>query len=244
VIRGVFFDVDFTLIEPGPMFRAEGYEAMCARYGIAVSRARFNTAVASAARVLEEADSVYDAEVFVKYTARIIEKMGGTGERVVECAREIYDEWARCHYFELYEEVPDVLRGLAAAGVRVGLISNSRRSLTEFESHFELQGLIAGAVSSSEHGRMKPHPSIFEAALKLLDVRASESMMVGDTLAHDIEGALAIGMHAVLVHRAGTPHPRAAELAAKGVPVVSSLRGLDRVLPLHLRPSDPKNLRS
>ncbi|HEX4346474.1 MAG TPA: HAD family hydrolase, partial [Vicinamibacterales bacterium] len=224
----MIFDVDFTLIEPGPMFRAEGYEAFCEKYGIAVNKARFGRAVASASRVLDEADTVYDAERFIAYTARIIEQMGGQGDRVVECAREIYDEWARCHHFEMYEEAPAVLRALASAGLRLGLISNSHRSLTEFESHFELQGLIGAAVSSAEHGRMKPHPSIFEAALKLLDVRAGEALMVGDTLAHDVEGALAVGMRAVLVHRAGGPHPREAELAARGVPVIASLRDLTR----------------
>jgi FMN phosphatase YigB (HAD superfamily) len=32
--------------------------------------------------------------------------------------------------------------------------------------------LIAGAVSSSDHGFMKPHPSIFESALDRLGVHA------------------------------------------------------------------------
>jgi HAD superfamily hydrolase (TIGR01662 family) len=229
-VRVVYFDVDVTLIEPGSMFRAEGYEAFCTRYGITVDKARFNRAVASAARVLEEAGTVYDAEVFVRYTAHIIETMGGTGARVVECAREIYEEWAYCHHFNLYEEVPDVLRELAASGIRVGLISNSHRSLDEFESHFELRGLIAGAVSSSQHGYMKPDPSIFEAALKLLHVEAPDAVMVGDTLSHDIDGALAVGMRAVLVHRSGAPHPREAELVRKAVPVITSLRELPALL--------------
>jgi FMN phosphatase YigB (HAD superfamily) len=34
------------------------------------------------------------------------------------------------------------------------------------EAHFELRGLFAVAVSSVEHGYMKPHRSIFEAALR------------------------------------------------------------------------------
>ena len=32
--RAVLFDVDFTLIHPGPMFQGEGYRAFCARFGI------------------------------------------------------------------------------------------------------------------------------------------------------------------------------------------------------------------
>ena len=57
-------------------------------------------------------------------------------------------------------------RELAGRGLKLGLISNSHRCLTSFQEHFELKGLIAAAVSSSEHGYMKPHPSIFEAALE------------------------------------------------------------------------------
>ena len=36
---------------------------------------------------------------------------------------------------------------------------------------------------------MKPHPSIFEAALRAADVEAAEAVMVGDSLTHDIDGA-------------------------------------------------------
>ena len=92
-------------------------------------------------------------------------------------------------------------------GVRIGLISNSHRCLASFQSHFELEGLIAGAVSSSEHGLMKPHPSIFRAALDLVNVPAERAVMVGDSVRQDVDGALAAGMRAVLVHRSPRPHP-------------------------------------
>src|SRR5471030_1567396 len=122
-------------------------------------------------------DAAYDAEIFVAYTRGIIEHMGGTGAAVDACARDIYDEWAVCRHFELYDEVPAVLASLAASGIRVGLISNSHRCLASFQSHFELEGLISAAVSSSEHGFKKPHPSIFAAALQLVNVRAADAVM-------------------------------------------------------------------
>ena len=124
---------------------------------------------------------------------------------------------------------PAVLRELAAAGLRIGLISNSHRCLASFQSHFELQGLISAAVSSSEHGFMKPHPSIFAAALQLVDVAAGEAVMVGDSLRHDIEGALRAGMRGVLLHRGETP-ARRAQSATLGVPVIRSLRELPALL--------------
>ena len=42
--------------------------------------------------------------------------------------------------------------------------------------------------------------------LELLDVDAPQAAMVGDTLQEDIEGALAVGMAAVLLDREGR-HP-------------------------------------
>jgi putative hydrolase of the HAD superfamily len=229
--RAVFFDVDFTLIHPGPMFGGAGYRAFCARHGIDVDPERFDAAVAAAAPLLDQPDdAIYDPEVFIVYTSRIIEGMGGHGPNLDACSREIYDEWAACHHFVLYDDVPPVLKTLAGAGIRVGLISNTQRCLTSFQSHFELRGLIAATVSSFEHGRMKPHPSIFEAALAQVDVAAGDAVMVGDSIRHDIEGALRAGMRAILLHRGDNAHSISRELADRGVAVVHSLREIPNLV--------------
>ena len=47
--RAVLFDVDFTLIYPGPTFRGEGYQAFCARHGMGVDPSMFEEGVACAA---------------------------------------------------------------------------------------------------------------------------------------------------------------------------------------------------
>ena len=246
ITRAVFFDVDFTLIYPGSTFLGEGYRAFCGRYGIDVDVSRFQQAVASAAPLLEGPDDpAYDAEIFVNYTRHVIEQMGGRGARLDDCAREIYREWAACQHFELYEDVAPMLRRIAGAGIRIGLISNSHRCLTSFQTHFELQGLIAGAISSPDHGFMKPHRSIFQAALRLVDVAASEAVMVGDSVSQDVEGALRAGMRAVLLHRGDGPHPRDQELALAGVPIVGSLSQLpDLILELTDRGREPSYVSS
>ena len=223
--RAVFFDVDFTLIYPGPTFQGEGYERFCAAYGITVDRSRFAAAVREASAILDDQQQhVYDADIFVRYTRRIIEAMGGSGPDIDACARQIYAEWAACQHFFLYDDVAPVLRELAERGLKIGLISNSHRCLASFQQHFELDGLICAAVSSSEHGYLKPHPSIFEAALKLAGAEPRESVMVGDSLTHDIDGARRVGMRAVLVHRADTP------AAATDVPVIRDLSELPALL--------------
>ena len=203
-VRAVFFDVDFTLIYPGPTFQAEGYRSACAEMGVEVDPARFDQATAASSFILDEVEEqIYNHDLFVHYTASIIEHMGGRGPNVVEVARGIYDQWAVNHHFEMYDDAAPVLEGLQARGLIVGVISNSHRSLDAFREHFSLTGLIHVHISSAEHGYMKPHRSIFDAALERAGVRAEESVMVGDSLKHDVEGALKAGMRAVLLRRSG-----------------------------------------
>jgi putative hydrolase of the HAD superfamily len=223
--RAVFFDIDFTLIHPGPAFQASGYREFCARHGVDVDPSSFELAVERAGAVLDPGSGEYDAQVYIDYTCRIIEGMGGCGPQVEMAAREIYREWAACHHFFLYDEVPDVLRELHGRGIKIGLISNSHRCMESFQSHFALEGLFAAAVTSAEHGYMKPHPSIFETALRQAAAEPAESVMVGDSLAHDVEGARRLGMRAVLLSRSQRSEP-----CPSGVPVIRTLRELPALL--------------
>jgi putative hydrolase of the HAD superfamily len=84
-----------------------------------------------------------------------------------------------------------------------------------------LDGLVSVAVSSAEHGYMKPHPAIFQAALQLMQVAPGDAVMVGDSLTQDVEGAARIGMRGVLLARAGRPAD-----VAPSVSVIRSLREL------------------
>ena len=201
----VFFDVDFTLIRPGPRFQATGYAESCARHGIAIDCAKFEAAVAEAAAVLDAADQLYHEDLYLRYTRRIIELMGGVSPGADLAARELCLEWATHDHFTLYDDVLDTFRALTDMGIALGLISNSHRELESFQSHFALNGLIAVAVSSPAERYMKPHPAIFRAALERMRVHADEAMMVGDSVSHDVEGARRAGMRGVLLARDGPP---------------------------------------
>ncbi len=225
--RAVFFDVDFTLIYPGPTFQAEGYRIACEASGIEVDPSRFDQATAASSFILDEVEEqIYNHDRFIHYTASIIEHMGGRGPNVVEVARRIYDQWAVNHHFEMYDDAAPVLKELQDLGLTVGVISNSHRSLDAFREHFSLTGLIHVSVSSAEHGYMKPHRSIFEAALARAGVPAAESLMVGDSLKHDVEGALDAGMRAVLLRRSDEVPAR----LPTGLPVIRSLAELCALL--------------
>ena len=227
VIRAVFFDVDFTLIFPGPTFQAEGYRRACAAAGIEVDPAKFAEATAASSFILDEVEEqIYKHDIFIHYTASIIEHMGGRGANVVEVAAGIYEQWSVNHHFLLYDDVPAVMAELKKRGLLVGLISNSHRSLDAFREHFSLADFVSVTVSGAEHGYMKPHRSIFDRALERAGVKPEHSLMVGDSYRHDIQGALSAGWRAVLLHRSGD---RPAHVPAD-LPVITTLAELPALL--------------
>jgi putative hydrolase of the HAD superfamily len=122
--------------------------------------------------------------------------------------------------FRAFPEAHAALRALRARGRRVVIVSNWDVSLHDVLSETGLDALVDGVVTSAEHGIAKPDPSIFAAGLALAGASAGEALHVGDSLPEDVEGALAAGIRAVLVARAG------AGWAPPHVPVVSTLADL------------------
>jgi putative hydrolase of the HAD superfamily len=199
-LRAVLFDVDFTLVRPGPELGPEGYRRRGEQFGLALDPARYDEARAAAVEALERHPQLlHDEEIWVAFTERIVRGMGGDGERAHECAVAIERAWEEHGNFDLYEDALPVLERLRGAGLKLGLVSNGVRDLDDFVVHHALD--VDVAVCSRAHGRIKPHETIFRAALEALETKPEEAVMVGDSLADDVEGAQALGMRAFLVDR-------------------------------------------
>ncbi len=125
--------------------------------------------------------------------------MGGPEAIADECATEIEEGWGVSENFELFEDVLPVLEELRRAELRIAVVSNGIRDLRAFVAHHRLD--VDAIVDSRSHGRVKPHPTIFQAALALLAVAPEDAVMVGDSLEEDIDGARALGMRAILIDR-------------------------------------------
>ena len=201
-LKAVLFDVDFTLARPGPELGPEGYVRVGERHGLTLEPTRYREARDVALVDLRRHPELeHDDEIWFRFTERIVRGMGGEADSAYDCAVEITRAWERHENFELYDDVPDALAALRSAGLRIGLVSNSARDVREFARHHGLE--VDAGISSFHHGRSKPHASIFRAVLDLLGVEPADSAMVGDTIADDIEGALALGMRAFLLDREG-----------------------------------------
>jgi HAD superfamily hydrolase (TIGR01662 family) len=205
MLRAVLFDVDFTLARPGPELGPEGYVSAGERHGLRLEATRYEAARdAALVELRRHPELEHDDEIWFRFTERIVRGMGGDADSAYACAVEITRGWERHENFELYDDVPDALATLRSAGLRIGLVSNSARDVCEFAQHHGLD--VDAGISSFHHGHTKPHASIFRAVLDLLAVEPAEAAMVGDTVVDDIEGALALGMRAILLDRRGV-HP-------------------------------------
>ena len=104
--------------------------------------------------------------------------------------------WAR----QLGATTHALLESLRSRGLKLGVVSNA------FDPGWLLHRDLADAgvaeridfaVFSSEVGRRKPDPLIFQTALDALGVEPAETLFVGDRLEQDIGGASQLGMKTV-----------------------------------------------
>jgi putative hydrolase of the HAD superfamily len=201
-IAAVLFDLDFTLAKPGPDLGPEGYQRLGRRFGLELEPSRYQEARAKAVEGLRKhPDFRHDEEIWVAFTERIIRGMGGDSEQAYDAAVEMTRAWEHAHNFDLYDDVPPVLDELRRRRLKLGIVSNTGRDVHEFLAHHNLS--VDAALSSRVHGKVKPHPTIFQAVLDGLGVEAERAAMVGDSPEDDLDGARGLGMRAFLVDREG-----------------------------------------
>jgi HAD superfamily hydrolase (TIGR01549 family) len=200
-LRAVLFDVDFTLCRPGPELSAERYGRIAARHGVELDIGRYEEArEAATVNLKRHPELLHDDTIWHRFTEDVFVRMGGPQSIASECATEIEQGWEISDNFELFEDALPVLEELRRADLRIGLVSNGIRDLNEFVRHHRLE--VDAIVGSRAHGYVKPHPTIFQAALDQLAVGAPHAVMVGDSLEEDVRGAEALGMRAILIDRA------------------------------------------
>jgi putative hydrolase of the HAD superfamily len=203
MLRGVLFDVDFTIARPGPELGPEGYRRLGERFGLQLDPERYAAARLQAVEgIRRHPELEHDEEIWIAFTERIIRGMGGNSDSAHECAVAMTRAWEHAEHFEIYEDALPVLEDFRSRGLKLGLVSNTGRDLDAFVAHHGLQ--VDAAIGSGSFGRTKPHPSIFQAVLERLEVEPADAAMVGDSIEDDIEGAHASGIErAFLLDRDG-----------------------------------------
>jgi HAD superfamily hydrolase (TIGR01509 family) len=98
----------------------------------------------------------------------------------------------------------DLLEEIHALGMRTVIASNTYwRDADSYWDDFRLLGMadhVDAVVTSVDAGHLKPHPAVFEMAMRWAGVPANRCVVIGNREENDIEPALALGMWTILVH--------------------------------------------
>jgi HAD superfamily hydrolase (TIGR01509 family) len=103
----------------------------------------------------------------------------------------------------------------------LAVISNADGKIGDVLTRCGIANCFAAITDSGLVGYEKPHPAIFEAALRGMDAVAEQSLYVGDMYSVDYLGATRAGMQAVLFDVSGA-------YRESGLPRVESLEELEQ----------------
>ena len=124
-------------------------------------------------------------------------------------------------------EAPPVFEALRAAGVKVGVLSNTVWPAAWHEEIFVRDGvfeLIDGAVYTSSIEWTKPAPQAFAAAMAAVDASdPARCVFVGDRLFDDIHGAQLVGMRTVYLPHSDIPLEQVGHTVGEPDAVIHSL---------------------
>jgi putative hydrolase of the HAD superfamily len=229
-IEVIFFDAGDTLLGPHPSF-LELFSTVCEEHGYdvppeVVGRVQSKLApnlidLAEDTGVDNPSFSSEESRRFWGYLyVRFLEELDIDDS---DLATALLDRFSTSSTYLLFDDVLTTLRRLHEQGYRLGLISNFEQWLEERLIELEVGPLFDVTVISGFVKIEKPDPAIYELALQRARVEPARAVHVGDSMSNDVEPAVSVGMHAVLLDRAGR-HPDSR------VPRIESLEELPGVV--------------
>jgi putative hydrolase of the HAD superfamily len=206
VVRGVMFDFGSTLVEDdrfdyfGSLRKAH---RVLEDAGIAPGFEEFRRVY------LQVREELWNNPEFREHTYmfRLAETLKRLGYIVAESdkpVREATEVFMYALVDSLYMQ-PFVPRVLTELRGRYGLGVVSNLGIPEVVpitlERFGIKGYFDVVVASGSVGFRKPSPVIFKEALKALGTLVEETVFVGDSLYHDVQGAKMVGMKTVWLRR-------------------------------------------
>ena len=203
-LQAVLFDAGNTLLFlDHPRMAA----AVGAALGLPLTGPMLAAGAAVASRAME-APRVDDRARATAYLEALFLQAGVPADRLLEvraCLAALHGE--RHLWSGTAGDTHDALSRLRAAGLRLGVVSNSDGRVEEALEAASLRQYFEVVVDSTLVGVEKPDPAIFRAALDALEVPPAAALYVGDLYEVDVVGARAAGIPAVLLVPPGLPRP-------------------------------------
>lgn len=223
MITHVFFDFFGTLVDYDPSIHPASHNApweFAQRAGVQIAR---ETSDAIWQRVWDELDSdaartgrEHSMHDIARSYWRAIGSPALVDGAIDRLITEYFEAWTRD-----VRVAPGALQCVAdlATDHTLAIVSNTHdvRLVPGLARRFGLHDVMARVVTSVETGWRKPHPAIFDVALRDCGARARTTVFVGDNWAADVEGPRRAGMSAVYV---GSPGAGRRAVPLEEVPAV------------------------
>jgi putative hydrolase of the HAD superfamily len=228
------FGTLLTLDAPAPLLRA----LLAERLGVAVTEAQADAAMRAEiahyrAHLHEGVDSERVA-VLHAHCAEVLRRALPADPRLQDASpADVTAILLDSLRFSVFEEVPEALVRLRAAGLRLVVASNWDASLASVLDRVGLLAALDGVVSSAAAGCAKPDRRLLEAALRLAGVGPDAALHVGDGFREDVGAALGAGVRPILLDRrraAGEVEYGPQEPTIPELVVISSLAELPPLL--------------
>lgn len=220
MIEAVTLDVTGTLVHCPRM--AEIYAEVLGRHGVGITAAQVRATFPIVWKELDCATPL-GGDRFAAYPGGAKAWWGRLIERLCEllelpppsrfAVAELFHRFEEADSWEVFEDVPEALGRLRGGGLRLAALSNFDERLPSLLERLDLARFLDEIVYSAEVGAAKPNPAIFAHALRLLGAAADRAVHVGNSPREDAEGAVAVGMDALLV-RCRAPEALPSLLAA------------------------------
>jgi putative hydrolase of the HAD superfamily len=209
-IRWIVFDAVGTLIYPTPKVGRVYFEIARA-HGSALSESeiaqRFSVAFASS----EQADLGTTSSLLVESTTSeerevarwqdIVAEVVCDLENTTACFEELFEHFGKPTAWNIFDDVADTITNLKSAGYQIAIASNfDKRLHSVCEGHAAISHIQKRFVSS-EIGFRKPVKAFYSAIIDACGADASETLMVGDGVTNDVQGALDAGWQAIHIDR-------------------------------------------
>jgi putative hydrolase of the HAD superfamily len=224
-MKAILLDALGTLVQlepPAPRLRTE----LADRFGVEVSEAQAAQAIAAEIAYyrahLDEGRDTARLRALRRSCAEVLSAALPPSDRLRSLdAGAMTEALLASLEFSAFPDAEPALQRFREQGLRLVVVSNWDVSLHGVLERLALAPRLVGILTSAEVGVRKPGAAIFERALAIAGVDASEAIHVGDSLEEDVAGARAAGIEPVLVRRDG----------GAGRPGVRTIASLDELPP-------------
>jgi len=206
MVSAVLFDLDDTLVDHRHANRA-AISGVRERFA-ELRRVALEDLLAESARLLDELHRAVALgrvdvnEARIERYRRLFAFAGANGSAQPVLAARLH----RALYRRNRRRVAGALELIEALSprARIAVVTNNTQAeQREKLATFGFAPHITSLVTSEEVGVSKPDPRIFRAALARVDCTPENAVMIGDSLVHDVDGALAAGITPFWLDRDG-----------------------------------------